>query len=97
MIAPTQVLEVLEVYPLSFSKPVPRCTGVCLEKGAYSGYQSTLCQSSPTRLIFIFLQIQPFSFAPDLKRLPDLPCICHTSASKLRHGDDVTDYRECQV
>jgi hypothetical protein len=26
--------------------------GVCLEKGAYSGYQSSLCQRFPTRLIY---------------------------------------------
>jgi len=41
---------VVEVFLLSLSKPAP---GVRLEKGAYSVYQSTLCQSFPTRLIYI--------------------------------------------
>ena len=41
---------ILEVYPLSLSKPFP---GVCLENGEYSGYRSTLCQSFPIRLTYI--------------------------------------------
>ena len=36
--------------PYRFPSPSP---GVCFAKGAYLGYQSTLCQSFPTRLIYI--------------------------------------------
>jgi len=36
--------------PIAFQARPP---SICLEKGAWSGYQSTLCRSFPTRLLII--------------------------------------------
>jgi hypothetical protein len=46
MIAHTQLAWFQKSIPCRFPSPSP---GVCLEKVAYSGYQSSLCQSIPTQ------------------------------------------------
>jgi hypothetical protein len=50
VIVPTKVAWIYKSIPCRFPIPSP---GLRLEKGAYLGQQSTLCQSFPTRLIYI--------------------------------------------
>jgi len=48
---------VLEFYSLLVSKPIPVA---CLEKGTYSGYESTLCQFIRNRRIYIIANLDAF-------------------------------------
>ena len=62
---------VLEVYPLLLSKPILRCMPY---KGRIFGLSVFAVPKFPSPTL-LYLQIWPLSFAPGLKRLPDLLCM----------------------
>ena len=63
MILPIQVTLFKKSISYCFPSPSP---AVCLQNGAYSRYQSTLCQIFPTHLIYIIFKFSRSLFAPNL-------------------------------
>jgi len=60
MIAPTQIARFEKRISYHFPNPF----ALCLEKGEYSGYQSSLCQSFPKRIIYIICKFSRSHLQP---------------------------------